>query len=249
MLFLLYTSGKQSLLRVGEGVNLLRLTKVHRLIGKGLPEIGMQLVNHPRLAKFTKRERKYFFKAVRFDLKYHLKRLRKSGESSFFHDARVALLLLEAGFDALTVIASLMHEAIEDDHKTWRWIAKKFGKDVADIVVAVSKRPRNDQDPQDHRHRTQAHVRTMRKAIFKNFKVCWRIIPIKGVDRLTNATDTYGLSEEDKIYLFTETVKYMMPFFWEVVPMLPKREYRRIAKTWLVLIMYACDHYKNSLKI
>lgn len=183
----------------------------------------------------------------RFANAYHLAMIthvpakRKSDESYFYHDCRVAgRAMMGYGEDFDIGTAALVHEFIEDDNYTREMIENYFGESIADIVVALSKLPK-DQFP-DRLSRLLDHIERMRQAIPHD----WRIAVIKISDRLDNTTDTAGLSGEDKERLFAETDEYFLPLFRWAVPHIPSIEYQKIARLSIQEIVFACDNYWRS---
>lgn len=87
-----------------------------------------------------------FAAALQAASEWHRRQGRKgSGLPYLGHLLAVAGIVIEAGADEDTAIAALLHDAVEDQRKASggeEGIKKRFGKRVADIVVACS-----DSDP------------------------------------------------------------------------------------------------------
>ncbi len=81
-------------------------------------------------------------RALDYAARKHVHQRRKgiAQEPYINHLAEVALLLAEAtgGTDANLVVAGLLHDCIEDQGVTREELVELFGKDVADLVTAVT---------------------------------------------------------------------------------------------------------------
>ena len=70
---------------------------------------------------------------------YHANQIRRSGQPVIVHPLRVALSICNMGLDAPTVVASLLHDAIEDTSITWDYLSTNYGEWYADIVDGLTK--------------------------------------------------------------------------------------------------------------
>ncbi|MEX5538771.1 HD domain-containing protein, partial [Pseudomonas syringae] len=64
---------------------------------------------------------------------------RKSGEPYILHPIAVSCILAHMRLDSETLMASLLHDVIEDTEFTKDEIAEKFGKTVSELVDGVTK--------------------------------------------------------------------------------------------------------------
>src|SRR5437899_63846 len=86
--------------------------------------------------------------ALAFAAKHHDRQVRKGTRLPYLtHPANVAIILTRYGRDEDTVVAGILHDVIEDCvREGWTRemledrIAAKFGSDVLDTVLAVTKR-------------------------------------------------------------------------------------------------------------
>ena len=88
---------------------------------------------HPK-SDFSMVEEAYYFSK-----KAHESQLRKSGKPYFSHPCAVAMHLAEKGLDDVVVSAALLHDVIEDNPKMGKDIKALFGKEVHNLVDAVTK--------------------------------------------------------------------------------------------------------------
>jgi len=90
--------------------------------------------------------------AFAFAAKHHDQQVRKGTRLPYLtHPANVAVILTRYGQDEGTVVAGILHDVVEDcvrDHYTREMleqrIGEKFGADVLDTVLAVTKRVADD---------------------------------------------------------------------------------------------------------
>ena len=111
-------------------------------------------------------------KAYELSKKAHEGQKRYSGEPYFIHPAATAKILAEYGMDTTTIIAGLLHDAVEDGHIPREEIEKEFGKEILFIVDGVTKlgthkyrgaAPRRESASPLGRHR-ERHSRAHREA-------------------------------------------------------------------------------------
>src|SRR5207237_4712990 len=84
-------------------------------------------------------------RAVSFAARRHAGQLRKDGKTPYLaHPVRVALTVRHVFevSDEAALLAALLHDLIEDTTTDYDELLEEFGKDLADIVAALSKEPR-----------------------------------------------------------------------------------------------------------
>ncbi len=110
----------------------------------------------------------------------HEHQLRSSGEPYIIHPLAVAEILADLGLDPDTIIAGLLHDAIEDTNTTYAQIKQKFGVSVADMVEGVTKLTRMTYESAE-----EEEIENLRKMFIAMARDI-RVIVIKLVDRLHN---------------------------------------------------------------
>ena len=110
----------------------------------------------------------------------HQGQMRKSGEPYITHPTAVATICARYGMDETTVIAALLHDAVEDTGVTLEDVEAEFGKDAADIVDGVTKLDRLHFDSKQAQQ--AATMRKMLVAMSDDI----RVLVIKLADRLHN---------------------------------------------------------------
>ena len=127
--------------------------------------------------------------AAVFAAKKHGDQKRKTGEPYITHPIAVAEILIQIGMDADTVSAGLLHDTLEDTDTTEEEIATIFGKEVGEMVQAVTKISRITDE------KSIQEAETIKKMFFAMSKDL-RVILIKLADKLHNMRTISGLSAE-----------------------------------------------------
>ncbi len=105
---------------------------------------------------------------------------RKSGEPYIIHPVAVARILAELGMDDDTLVAGLLHDAVEDTNYTLDDVKKDFGESVANLVDGVTKLTNIVYESSEEKQ--AENFRKMFLAMSKDI----RILVIKLSDRLHN---------------------------------------------------------------
>jgi GTP pyrophosphokinase len=110
----------------------------------------------------------------------HEGQLRRTGEPYVTHPIAVADITADLGLDEPTIVAALLHDAVEDTGVTTKWLAEEFGEQVAAVVDGVTKLDRLEFDSKEAQQ--AATIRKMFIAMARD----WRVLLIKLADRLHN---------------------------------------------------------------
>lgn len=137
----------------------------------------------------------------------HGNQYRKSGEPYIQHPIEVAYICAELQAGPATLAAALLHDVVEDTDVTIEDIEKRFGKEIAKIVDALTKIQRmklshmtaEDFEAEDHRK------------IFLGMAQDVRVIIVKLADRLHNMRTLDSLSPERQQALAKETIEVFTP--------------------------------------
>ena len=140
--------------------------------------------------------------AVALAKKAHEGQTRGDGSPYYLHPVAVAEILCGWGADADTVIAGILHDAVEDTPLTLQEISKTFGKSVAALVEGVTKFSRSDFEGKES---LDGEVETIRR-LFEVMRKDIRVIIIKIADRLHNLRTITGLSEERRVTFAKESL-------------------------------------------
>lgn len=108
------------------------------------------------------------YEALEFAALAHEGQFRKNPSKRlpyFIHCAAVGMTLQEAGYDQETVIAGILHDTLEDTETSFDDIVEHFGRDIAELVRAVSypepHRPWRERKERYIEHLTRADPRAV----------------------------------------------------------------------------------------
>ena len=134
---------------------------------------------------------KQVYDAYLFGAQAHEGQIRISGEPYIYHPIAVARILAEMHMDVKSIVASILHDVLEDTAATRKLIAREFGDDVAMLVDGVSKMThiKFKNKIEEQAENTQKVLLVMSQDI--------RVIMIKLADRLHNMR-TLGVMRPDK---------------------------------------------------
>jgi len=147
----------------------------------------------------------------------HAGQARSSGEPYITHPLAVAHILAKLGVDDDTLVASLLHDVLEDTelkHFNPEFIGKTFGDEVVQLVEGVTKLRFKTPQDMDARQRRVAEttraaesLRKMLLAMARDF----RVIIIKLADRLHNMQTLDALAPEKRTRIASETLDVYAP--------------------------------------
>jgi GTP pyrophosphokinase len=143
--------------------------------------------------------------AFEFASKAHGNQLRKDGSPFIMHPIKAAIITAEMGLDEDAVIASLLHDCIEDTSATYEDIIRLFGASVADIVEGVTKLTRVV-----YTSKEEEQVENLRKMLMAMAKDI-RVILIKIADRLHNMRTMEYQAENKQREKALETMEIYAP--------------------------------------
>ena len=120
-------------------------------------------------------------KAYRIGKKAHKDQVRKSGEPYIINPLWVGIILADLEMDKETIVAGMLHDAVEDTDMTLDDVTREFGEEVALLVDGVTKLGQLSYS-QDKLEVQAENLRKMFLAMAKDI----RVIIIKLADRLHN---------------------------------------------------------------
>ncbi len=139
-------------------------------------------------------------RAYRFSEEAHRGQTRNSGEPYVTHCVEVAKILGGLQLDTTTVASGLIHDVVEDTHRTVADVEAEFGKEIAAIVDGLTKIAKlpNSGSKQDRQ------VESYRKLLLSIAKDA-RVIIVKLADRLHNMRTLDFLPDEKRRRIAQET--------------------------------------------
>jgi (p)ppGpp synthase/HD superfamily hydrolase len=164
--------------------------------------------------------------AYDFSKEAHRPQVRKTGERYFEHPRSVALILLDECKikDPNTIIASLLHDSVEDSplfaNRTqspsqWEQIAYKrlgaqFNQEVAGIIISLTK---PTVDGKELKSKDEAHDYYLKNLTGLSESENAKILLVKMSDRLHNLRTSINLEDKLKDKIIKETEKDYFPLF------------------------------------
>jgi GTP pyrophosphokinase len=133
----------------------------------------------------------------------HTGQLRKSGEEYITHPVAVTMILAELGLNETTLIASLLHDTVEDTPYSLDQLRSDFGDEIASLVDGVTKLDKLTYGP-------TAEAETVRKMVIAMSRDI-RVLVIKLADRLHNARTWGFVSSESASRKARETLDIYAP--------------------------------------
>jgi guanosine-3',5'-bis(diphosphate) 3'-pyrophosphohydrolase len=145
-------------------------------------------------------------KAFKFALEAHKHDLRASGEPYFYHPYEVAMIVVEEfPLDDITVVATLLHDVVEDTDFDLNLMTKEFGKEVTEIVDGVTK------ISGIFKGQDITKAENYRKMLLSMVKDV-RVILVKFADRLHNMRTLEFVSPDKQKRIAQETLEIYAPF-------------------------------------
>jgi len=159
----------------------------------------------PRLEKYTQEEKDLIITAARWAQDLHEDQKRASGEPYFIHPLQVATILVGMQMDYETIIASLLHDILEDTGTSRIEMRKIFGKQVEALVNGVTKI-----SILKAKSKTELGAETIRKMLIAMTKDI-RVIIIKLADKYHNMSTLEFLPEAKRKAIATECLDIYAP--------------------------------------
>ena len=135
--------------------------------------------------------------------KAHEGQKRKSGEEYITHPVAVSMILAELGLNEETIIASLLHDTVEDTPYSLEQLREDFGLEISNLVDGVTKLDKLTYGP-------SAEAETVRKMVVAMSRDI-RVLVIKLADRLHNARTWKFVSSESAERKARETLDIYAP--------------------------------------
>ena len=135
----------------------------------------------------------------------HRHQTRTTGESYITHPVAVAGVIADIGLDEASIVAALLHDAVEDTELTLADISQAFGDEVAAIVDGVTKLDRLQFDSLEAQQ--AATMRKMLVAMARDL----RVLIIKLADRLHNMRTLASSPLEKQQRVAQETLDIYAP--------------------------------------
>jgi GTP diphosphokinase / guanosine-3',5'-bis(diphosphate) 3'-diphosphatase len=135
--------------------------------------------------------------------KMHGTQMRKSGDPYITHPLAVTTILADIGMTESTLVASLLHDTVEDTPYTLEQVREDFGDEVALLVDGVTKLDKV-------KYGDSAQAETIRKMIVAMSRDI-RVLVIKLADRLHNMRTLRYVKQETQERVARETLDIYAP--------------------------------------
>lgn len=144
-------------------------------------------------------------KAYQYALNEHKGMKRLSGDDFITHPLEVTKILMDLNVDDTTIIASLLHEVINNGNKTYEDLQNDFGEEVAKIVQSVSKI--NKLELPDNNESSIIYLRKILVGLAEDVRVLY----IKLADRLHNMRTNWAINPAKQKEKANETMNVLVP--------------------------------------
>ena len=144
-------------------------------------------------------------KAYEYALNEHKGMKRLTGDDFITHPLEVTKILMDLNVDDITIIASLLHEVINNGNTTYEELKDLFGEEVAMIVNSVSKI--NKLELPDNNESSVIYLRKILVGLAEDVRVLY----IKLADRLHNMRTNWAINPAKQKEKASETMTVLVP--------------------------------------
>ena len=144
-------------------------------------------------------------KAYDFALESHKNGKRLTGEEYIMHPLNVALILSDLHVDKTTIMASLLHEVINNGTTTESILLENFGEEITNIVKSIS--TINKLELPDTKESSAIYLRKVLVGLAEDVRVLF----IKLADRLHNMRTIWAVRPEKQKRKANETMTVLIP--------------------------------------
>ena len=148
---------------------------------------------------------KEIFKAYKFAEKLHEGQYRVSEEPYIIHPVEVTKILATLKVDKHTLMASILHDTIEDTGITPEQLGAEFGEDVLNLVLGVTKL-----DKFQFKSKEERQAESFRRMFIAMAKDV-RVIFLKLADRLHNMRTLNYMAPNKQVRIAQETLDIFAP--------------------------------------
>lgn len=216
-------------------------------MARGLAELEKALFNNT--IQYSEEEKALLRKALDFASKLHKGTKRRTGDDYITHPLSVAISLAVRNFDSTTVIASLLHDTMEDCDVSYQDLAELFGPDIAKIIDGVTKISNVPISNKALFFSTENYfaerVDNYRKLLLSTAKDI-RVVIVKLFDRLHNIETIEGLPKTKRQFYAIETIE----IYAQIADRIGLAELKRLLEDMSFPYAYPEDYtkFKKAMK-
>ena len=137
--------------------------------------------------------------AIYFAKKYHDGQLRKSGEPFYSHPLEVAYIISDYNLKTDVIVASILHDTVEDTEVTVEMILETFGHRIAEMVDRLTR---------DRPDGSKLSIKEIIRRAYKNGDK--EVLLIKIFDRLHNLQNIHFLTADKQVKVAQETLNTVL---------------------------------------
>ena len=134
-------------------------------------------------------------KAIFWIKKYHAKQLRKTGEPFFSHPIEVACMVLDYSIKTNVIVASLLHDIVEDTEVTVGMLVDNFSFRIAELVYKLTR---------NRKEKKLSVIEILNKAYQENEN---EVLLIKLMDRLHNLQTLHVMDPQKQKKIMKESLQ------------------------------------------
>ena len=147
-------------------------------------------------------------KAIEYAKHYHGDQLRQTGESYWFHPVLVASMTAEYYCNTVAIVASILHDTLEDTELTYDKIVDDFCWDVAQVVNHLTNKT---EESLEARINDIINSTNNTSEPFTN-----TILTIKLLDRTHNMSSLHVKKSHKRLAIIAETENILLPIAAEL---------------------------------
>jgi guanosine-3',5'-bis(diphosphate) 3'-pyrophosphohydrolase len=145
------------------------------------------------------------YQAYKVAEKAHLGQMRRSGEPYITHPVAAALILAGMRLDYQTIMATLLHDVVEDTSVSKEELTRQFGEDITALVDGVTKLTKIKFES-----KAEAQAENFRKMVLAMVKDI-RVIIVKLADRFHNMRTLGSMPAAKRRRIAIETLEIYAP--------------------------------------
>ena len=154
---------------------------------------------------FSEKDREEITRAYQFAYEKHKGKTRLTGEEYIIHPLEVSLIVSDLHVDKITIMASLLHEVINNGNTKEEELLENFGDEITNIVKTISMI--NKLELSDEKEASALYLQKILVGLVGDVRVLF----IKLADRLHNMRTIWAVRPEKQKRKANETMTVLIP--------------------------------------